>query len=143
MNALAPLTLPSTGEQVVEGRQYVLDRYARNMVREGFGLQPPQVVVALYKKRPAERATIHVENLETHEVRTSIEERPAVPATFYYFTGTHKIRFSLSLESLAEVRALNADADKFVETGPKAVREPKQKKTNAIPSALADLIASL
>ena len=148
MNTLAPLTLPSSGYQVIEGRQYVLDKYARRAIREEYGLQPPQVVTAIYKRYNAQRVTMSVEDLLTHEVKVIVEERPEVLATFFWYNGTHRVRFVLSLENLAEVRAMNAESDRLDETRNSGgcavkVREKKVRKDVAIDASLAALIASL
>lgn len=146
MNTLAPLTLPSSGYQVIEGRQYVLDKYARRAIREEYGLQPPQVVTAVYRRYNAQRVTTTTEDLTTHEVKTLVEERPEVLATFFWFNGTHRVRFVLSLETLAEVRAMNAEADKALDEHSGEVVErvaKKPRKEAKLDDALAALIASL
>lgn len=146
MNTLAPLTLPSSGYQVIEGRQYVLDKYARRAIREEYGLQPPQVVTAVYRRYNAQRVTTTTEDLTTREVKTLVEERPEVMATFFWFNGTHRVRFVLSLETLAEVRAMNAEADKVDDERSGEVVEKTMKrprKEAKLDDALAALIASL
>ena len=146
MSTLSPLTLPSSGYQVIEGRQYVLDKYARRAIREEYGLQPPQVVTAVYRRYNAQKVTTSVEDLLTHEVKITVEERPEVLATFFWFNGTHRVRFVLSLENLAEVRAMNAAADKALdETSGEVVERvvKKPRKEAKLDDALAALIASL
>lgn len=149
MNNQTPLSLPSTGDQVIEGRQYILDKYARRAVREEFGLQPPQVVTALYKSHHAERVVTTIEDLVTHEVRTIKEDRPEVQATFYWFTGTHRVRFVLSLESLAEVRAMNAETDKASDNALESKSETRvkvstsSKKNKMLSDVLKTLLADL
>lgn len=140
-----PLPLPSSGFQLVEGHQYVMDKYARNMVREEYGLVVPAVATCVYRRHYAERATHKVENLETHEVREWTEERPAVQATFFFLsTASKRVRFCLSCESLAEVRALNASAEKALEEiGVQVKKSPATQKKAKLDADIAALIAAL
>lgn len=144
--SFTPIPLPSSGFQLIEGQQYVMDKYTRNAVREEYGFFVPQTATCLYARRYAERAFYKVENLETHEVREWQEERPAVLATFFFLsTASKRVKFCISCEALAEVRALNAEADKYTEerttnTTKTHVRTPKEKKIDVAIASLIDML---
>lgn len=135
-----PMQLPSSGFQLRPGSQYVVDKYFRRAVREEYGYNLPETVVCLHAKTHPERAEIKVTNLVTGEIRSSVEERPGTNATFVYYAHARKYVFCVSCESLAEVRALNAEAEKVLDVeraAAKATKESKPKKATISHEILA------
>lgn len=105
-----PLCLPERGEDLQEGRQYVLTPLARLILVEEFGLAGlPRVVECIHRRVFATRLTTVSENLETKVSKTSVIDLPAQDASFRY----GKNKFVLDLAKLVDLAPFYADSHKL------------------------------
>lgn len=104
LDGYRPLALPLTGEELIEGRQYALTPLARLILREEYGLAGiPTVVECLHKKVAKTTITTSTLNHETNEVKVSVMQLEAQPASFRVFLAVGRIlKFELDIAKLEE-----------------------------------------
>src|SRR5690606_26286682 len=110
-----PLPLPRKGEDLEQGRQYMLSPLARLIIDEVFGYRGvPTYVECLRKKVARTRITTTTENLETGEVKTSSMELEAQVETFRAFMAYKRVlKFSIDLERLHSSEGIYANSPKL------------------------------
>lgn len=99
-----PMVLPAKGEDLLEGRQYLLTPLARLILQEEYGIRGvPTVVECTKRKVAATRMETTSTNLETGEVRKSLVVLEPQRATFRAFMALKRvIRFELDIAKLEE-----------------------------------------
>jgi hypothetical protein len=104
-NKYAPLRLPASGADLLEGRQYYLDDVSASDLRDR-GVRCPRVVECICRRHFARRIETISTCLETGVVRTSSHIDEARPATFRYYAGRgHFEKFTLDLDALHPLRS--------------------------------------
>ena len=101
-----PLLLPTTGEELLPGRQYVLTPLARLILHEVYGLRGiPTICECIKAKRSATQITTVETNLETGvSSPPRIMTLEAQQATFSTYVGNKKhITFILDLKKMDEL----------------------------------------
>ena len=125
-----PLPLPEKGEDLQQGRQYMLDPVARGAIEDMYGMAGvPAIIECLLAKRPATRIDSTSTNLETGEVRISQPIfLPCQHETFRAFQA-HKrhLKFTIDLARVHEMRPFYAKAHKVSNRAPAQAREKVSK----------------
>lgn len=106
-----PLNLPSSGDDLQEGRQYYLDEVATSYLKEQ-GLIVPVIVECISRRYFARTIRTITTNLETGVVTDRTHTDEARPATFRTPAGRGRFHlFSLPIEALHEARKLRVPVD--------------------------------
>jgi len=126
----SPLPLPSCGESLQIGRQYVLTPQARRSLKDTYGyVNVPSLVECTSAKRPATRIRSYHENLETGAGFWRVTDFPGTESSFRTYVGNGKyLKFDLPLEKLKELEPYYDTSHLFKEGGEKRVKQGKSFK---------------
>lgn len=141
-----PLPLPTRGEDLQPGRQYVLTPQARRSLKDVYGyVNMPALVECLLAKRPATRIRSYHENLETGAGFWRVADFPGTDASFRAYVGNGKyLKFTLPLEKLKELEPYYDASHLYKEPKVKlgaSFKEPKQPKKPVLDPSWFDVPA--
>lgn len=112
-NLYRPLHLPAKGEDLQEGRQYILDPIARAIIVDTYGLQPPREIVCLSRKYSARTIKTITTYHETQEVVTHEHVDEGRPPLFRAFMALNRIqKFTLDMEKIEALKPFYVDSPK-------------------------------
>jgi len=112
-NPYAPLHLPKKGEDLQEGRQYILDPVARTIIVDVYGIQPPREIVCLSRKYSSRTIKTITTYHETQEVVTHEHVDEGRPPLFRAFMALNRIqKFTLDIEKVEQMRPFYKDSPK-------------------------------
>lgn len=108
--AFVPLVLPKRGEDLVAGRQYLIDPVARAVCIDRFGIRPPKYVECIHNAACARTITQVTTFADGRPSITTIMECPAREATFRAFYKHRRIdTFLLNIETVESLRQFYQD----------------------------------
>ncbi len=138
-----PLRLPARGDELQEGRQYLLDELASAYLRDR-GIVAPTIVECISRRYYARRIETITTCLETDTVRVSVHIDPARDATFRYNAGRGRLAlFTLICEELHEVRSAADKRKAGLQVGIEPIRVPRHITINNKKSGEGKVIAKL
>jgi len=110
-----PMVLPDSGEELLEGRQYVLTPLARVILLEAYGLgNIPTIVECVHRKIAATIVLTRTINLETGQVSKSRLKLQPQAASFRAFLQKGRVvRFELDIKKLDELAPFYSDSHKI------------------------------
>lgn len=138
-NPYSPLHLPQKGEDLQEGRQYILDPISRAVIVDMYGIQPPREIVCLSKKYSSRTIKTITTYHDTQEVVMHEFTDEGRPPLFRAFMALNRIlKFTIDIEKVEELKPFYKDSPK-VKDFEREEKQHKPKSTKVKSTAVIDL----